>query len=223
MKRILYVLIILFIPHSYAANSIGIRDYDYVEWYVGSAKSVAFWHAKAMGFKITGYAGPETGVRDRVSYYLTKNNLKFVITSALQPECNDICDFIKRHGDGIKRFAYEVGDVKKCYQYVVAHGGIPVRKPHKIQDHLGYVEEASIKIYDDTEIVLISRDNYRGIFKPGFQKPIYLQNVTSKETNLKRVDHIVGNVRINEMRKWADYLNEAFDFQTFIDFGPGDI
>ncbi len=53
------------------SQALGIRKYDYVEFYVGSAKMVAFWYAKALGLEITGYLGPETGVRDRVSYYLT--------------------------------------------------------------------------------------------------------------------------------------------------------
>jgi len=30
----------------------------------------AYWHAKALGLDITAYAGPETGVKDRISYVL---------------------------------------------------------------------------------------------------------------------------------------------------------
>jgi len=67
------------------SDILGIRSYDYVEFYVGSAKMSAFWYAKAMGMEITGYTGPETGSRDRVSYYLKKNNFKLVLTSAVQP------------------------------------------------------------------------------------------------------------------------------------------
>ena len=39
--------------------------FDFVEFYVGSAKMVAYWHAKAMGFELLGYKGPEYGVSDR--------------------------------------------------------------------------------------------------------------------------------------------------------------
>jgi len=58
------------------ANKLGIRGFDFVEFYVGSAKMVTYWHAKAMGLNITAYKGPETGSRDSTSYYLTKNKLK---------------------------------------------------------------------------------------------------------------------------------------------------
>jgi len=49
------------------SDSLGIRKYDYVEFYVGSAKMVAYWYAKALGLKIEGYSGPETGRRDRTT------------------------------------------------------------------------------------------------------------------------------------------------------------
>ena len=51
------------------AEHLGLLGYDYVEFYVGSAKMWAYWHAKAMGMKIVGYLGPETGVKGKVSYY----------------------------------------------------------------------------------------------------------------------------------------------------------
>jgi len=37
------------------------------------------------------------------------------------------------------------------------------------------------------------------------------------------IDHIVGNVRTNEMDLWANYLNKSLNFETFIEFGAGDI
>ena len=60
------------------ANSMGIRGYDYVEFYVGSAKLISYWYVKALGFDITAYCGPETGVRDRTSFYLENNNVRRV-------------------------------------------------------------------------------------------------------------------------------------------------
>ena len=54
------------------ADKLRILGYDFVEFYVGSAKMWAYWHAKAMGMKITGYLGPETGVKEKISYF--RNN-----------------------------------------------------------------------------------------------------------------------------------------------------
>ena len=37
------------------------------------------------------------------------------------------------------------------------------------------------------------------------------------------IDHIVGNVRENEMNLWAEYFNKTMGFKTFVDFKAGDI
>jgi len=200
-----------------------IRGYDYVEFYVGSAKMVAYWYAKAMGMEITGYLGPETGVRDRMSYYLTKNNLKIVVTSALQPECYDVAGFVAKHGDGAKRWAVEVDDVGSAFRYATTRGAVMVSKPRRFENDHGYVEEAAIRLYDDTELVFINRDHYDYIFRPDFCKPHQQINIVCEDTGLIGIDHIVGNVRENEMNVWAAYFNQTMGFETFVDFKAGDI
>ncbi|MFQ5453578.1 MAG: 4-hydroxyphenylpyruvate dioxygenase [Candidatus Zixiibacteriota bacterium] len=202
---------------------IGIRGYDFVEFYVGSAKMSAYWFARALGLNITGYLGPETGVRDRVSYYLTKNNIKIVITSPVHPGSYEIQGFINHHGDGVKRWAVEVDDVDTAFKYATRNGAVMVRKPQRYKNHHGYVEEAAIRLYDDTELVYINRDNYKHIFKPDFCEPLQHIIIDSHDTGILGIDHIVGNVRENEMNLWADYFNKTMGFETFIDFKPGDI
>jgi 4-hydroxyphenylpyruvate dioxygenase len=204
-------------------NSLGIRGYDYIEFYVGTANKWAYWFNRAMGLNITGYAGPETGVKDRTSFLLSKNNLSFVLTAPLQPGNYDIYGFLQRHGDGVKRWSMEVDDVEKAFAYAVGKGGIPVKKVAKEEDENGFITEAAIKVYDSAEIVFINRDNYKGLFRPGFGEPVHDMKLTAEDTGLQIVDHIVGNVRENEMNLWVDYMNNALNFQTFIDFGPGDI
>ncbi|MCF7809031.1 MAG: 4-hydroxyphenylpyruvate dioxygenase [Candidatus Marinimicrobia bacterium] len=205
------------------SDSLGIRGYDYIEFYVGSAKMVAYWYAKALNMEITGYQGPETGVRDRISYYLSKNKLKFVITSGLKPDSVEILNFLNLHGDGIKRWAIEVDDVEKIYTHAMEKGAISVRRPQHLKNAHGSVSEAAIRLFDDTELVYINRDNYGHIFKPGYDKPIQNIEIQAEETGLMAVDHIVGNVRENEMDRWANYFNETMNFQTFVDFQKGDI
>lgn len=212
------------VPSKIPQNSMGIRGYDYVEFYVGSAKQVAFWHMKALGLDLVGYLGPETGHRDRVSYLLaTKTNLKIVITSALQPGTYEISSFVQKHGDGVKRWCVEVVNVNETFSKAVKNGAVPIKKPYRLEDKDGFVEQAAIRLYDDTEINFINYDNYKGLFKPGYEKPVMNIQISRKETNLKIVDHIVGNVYVNEMDYWASYINSALDFETFIYFGPGDI
>ena len=212
------------IPSKIANNSMGIRGYDYIEFYVGSGKMSAFWHAKALGLNIVAYMGPETGHRDRQSFLLSnEHNLKILIPSALQPDTYDIHGFINKHGDGVKRWCVEVVDVKESFYKAIANGAVPVKKPYKTEDKDGFVAQAAIRLYDDTEINFINYDNYKGLFKPGFEKPSYNIEVGREDTGLKGIDHIVGNVHVNEMDYWSNYINRSLDFETFIHYGPGDI
>ncbi|MFQ5498887.1 MAG: 4-hydroxyphenylpyruvate dioxygenase [Candidatus Zixiibacteriota bacterium] len=204
-------------------NRLGIRGYHFIEFYVGSARMVAYWYARAFGMEITGYLGPETGVRNRCSYYLTKNNLKILVTSALQPDTYDVISFLNRHGDGIKRWAVDVDNVEAAFEHATSHGAVMVRRPAKQENKHGYTWEAAIRLYDDTELVYFNGDNYGHIFRPDFCEPLQNINLESHDTGVKGIDHIVGNVRENEMNLWADYFNKTMDFETFVDFGPGDI
>ncbi len=205
------------------ADFIGIRQYDFVEFYVGSARMTAYWMVKALGLDIVGYLGPETGVRDHCSYYLKAGNLQFVVTSPLQSSCYEVYGWITKHGDGVRRWSVEVDDVTAAFKYATSHGAVMVTRPHKIEDHHGYVEEAAIRLYDDTELVYINRDNYGGIFKPRYCKPLQNLSYTRRETGIVGIDHIVGNVRENEMNLWAEYFNKTMGFETFVDFKAGDI
>src|ERR1700754_3171331 len=87
---------------------------DYVEFYVGNAKQAAHFYKTAFGFQSLAYAGPETGVKDRVSYVLVQNKLRFVLTTPLRPG-NEISMHVDNHGDGVKVLAIWVDDARKTF------------------------------------------------------------------------------------------------------------
>ncbi len=205
------------------SNAMGIKGYDYVEFYTGSAKMVAYWHAKAMGFEVKAYSGPETGVRDRCSYLLESGRLRILITAPLHPSTYEVSNYVMQHGDSVKRWGVRVMDVKASFARAIKNGAIPVRKPHMLEDKNGEVETAAIRLYDDSEMTFSNYDNYNGLFRPGFDHPMQDITMHSENTGLLSIDHIVGNVNENEMDQWANYFNRTMDFETFVDFGPGDI
>src|ERR1700722_15746316 len=81
-----------------ASNPLARIDWDYIEFYAGNAKQAAHFYMTAFGFDQIAYAGPETGVKDRCSYVLQQNKLRFVITSSLLPD-DDIAKHVSLHGD----------------------------------------------------------------------------------------------------------------------------
>src|SRR6476661_2132613 len=80
---------------------------DHVDFYVGNAKQAAYFYRAAMGMQLVAYCGPETGVRDRASYLLQQNKIRFVLTSPLRPE-GAIAAHIHLHGDGVRDIALSV-------------------------------------------------------------------------------------------------------------------
>ena len=67
---------------------------DYVEFYVGNARQAAHYYRTAFGFRLAAYRGPETGTRDRASYVLVQDKIRFVLTTPLQPE-GEIAEHIR--------------------------------------------------------------------------------------------------------------------------------
>src|SRR5438445_3899612 len=72
---------------------------DYIEFYVGNAKQAAHYYRSAFGMTLVAYSGPETKTRDRASYVLQQDKIRFVLTTSLHSE-HPITRHLLVHGDG---------------------------------------------------------------------------------------------------------------------------
>src|SRR5579884_1912926 len=86
-----------------------VLGWDHLEWWVGNARAVTAWLASGFGFRVAAYAGPETGVTDRVSYLLQQGDIRYVVTAGLDPD-GEVAGHVQRHGDGIRHIAWRVAD-----------------------------------------------------------------------------------------------------------------
>ena len=77
-----------------------INNFHHIEFYVGNAKQSVHYYRSAFGFKPYAYAGPETGIKDQVSYVLKNNKQFFVFTTPLSSN-HPGSDWLKKHGDGV--------------------------------------------------------------------------------------------------------------------------
>jgi 4-hydroxyphenylpyruvate dioxygenase len=93
-----------------ATDPMPLNGIDHVELWVGNAKQAAFFYQRAFGFRVTAYAGLETGMRDRTSYVLEQGRIRLVITGALHSD-SPIAAHHHRHGDGVKVIGLSVPDV----------------------------------------------------------------------------------------------------------------
>ncbi|HEX4959028.1 MAG TPA: 4-hydroxyphenylpyruvate dioxygenase [Lacibacter sp.] len=194
---------------------------DYVEFYVGNAKQAAHYYISAFGFQPLAYAGPETGMKDRVSYAVRQNKLTFVLTTPLRSD-NEIADHVYKHGDGVKCLALKVEDAVKAWQETTTRGARSYMEPAVLKDAQGELVMSGIHTYGDVVHLFIERKNYNGVFMPGYRvwnNPYY----KTEETGLLYVDHCVGNVGWNQMNRWVQFYEEVMGFRNILSFDDKDI
>jgi 4-hydroxyphenylpyruvate dioxygenase len=194
---------------------------DYVEFYVGNARQSAHYYRAAFGFRLAAYCGPETGTRDRASYVLVQNKVRFVLTTPLHPD-HAISRHISLHGDGVRDIALWVDDAEAAWRETTKRGAISVREPETLADEHGEVRVSAIAIYGDTIHTFVERRDYKGVFLPGFV-PVETEDTVARPVGLKHIDHMVGNVGWGEMNRWVDFYRDAMGFRMFKHFDDNDI
>lgn len=197
-----------------------INGTDYIEFWVGNAKQSAMYYRAAFGFQLAAYRGPETGVRDRASYLLTQDKLRFVLTSAINSD-HEIARHVNTHGDGVRDIAFWVDDARDAYSKAIERGAESAQAPTVFTDEHGEVIIAGIRTYGETVHSIVERRNYKGLFLPGFRASTSpYQAVT---TGLKYVDHCVGNVELGKMNDWVEFYSRVLGFHNILTFDDKDI
>lgn len=202
------------------ADFLPLQGTDYVEFYVGNAKQAAHYYKTAFGFQSLAYAGPETGVKDRVSYAIRQNKLTFVLTTPLR-KGNEIADHIAKHGDGVKMLALKVEDATSAWEETTKRGGKSYMMPTTLKDDSGELVMSGIHTYGDTIHLFIERKNYSGPFMPGYRK--WESAYNPPDTGLLYVDHCVGNVGWNQMNPWVKFYEDVMGFKNILSFDDKDI
>ena len=194
-----------------------IKNWDHIEFYVGNAKQAAQYYSLVWGFVPVAYAGLETGLRDRASYVMQQGKIRFVLTTALNPE-SPIARHALRHGDGVKDIALEVPDAEHAYHEALRRGARSAMEPTVTEDEHGTVKRAAIFTYGETLHSFIERTDYHGPFLPGYRavEPTSMQ--LSRDAGLRAIDHVVGNVELGKMNEWVQFYEDVMGFTQIIHF-----
>lgn len=191
---------------------------DTIEFYVGSAKQWAYFHEKAMGFRMVGYSGPETGVRDRISYLLQQGEVRLIFTGFLSRE-SEISRHVELHGDGVKDIAIDVNDLDRTLSFIRENGVVKSVETKNLKGDSGTLATAKLTTFGETVHSLRDYGEWDSDLPPGFKE------VQSPEANLgvKKVDHVVGNVEENKMDPWVNYYVKGLGFRQLMSFDDKDI
>ena len=194
---------------------------DHLEFYVGNAKQAAHYYRSAFGMSLVAYSGPETGVRGRASYVLQQDKIRFVLTTALQPN-DPVTEHVRLHGDGVHSIALTVDDADSAYRETVHRGAVGVLEPTALEDEHGEARVSSIALYGDTVHTFVERRNYQGAFLPGFVA-LASNDRVCRSVGLKYIDHIVANVALGDMDEWVHFYQYVMGFRLYQTFDDEDI
>ncbi|RMG32243.1 MAG: 4-hydroxyphenylpyruvate dioxygenase, partial [Methanobacteriota archaeon] len=117
------------------------------------------------------------------------------------------------HGDGVRDVAFWVDDARAAWEYTTSRGAVSHLEPTTYEDENGAVVLASIHTYGDTLHTFVQRDNYQGVFLPGFVP--YKSPLPTRPVNLNFVDHFVGNQPEGDMEKIAQWYENVLGFHRF--------
>ena len=201
-------------------DEVELLGYDAIEFHVGNARQAAHFYRTAFGFRLVGYAGPETGVKDRASYVLTQGEIRLVLTAGLGPE-HPASRSQLRHGDAIVDVAFTVPDAARAFAVATARGAEPVAAPRRLHDDLGTATVATIAVYGDTVHSFVERDADApvGWYRPGYV-PIEQDPLVGggPATGLVAIDHVVANVHRGDMERWSAFYERILGFRPLRHF-----
>jgi 4-hydroxyphenylpyruvate dioxygenase len=199
-----------------AQDFLPLNGIDHVEFWVGNAKQAAGYYRALWGFTPVAYAGLETGVRDRVSYVLVQNEIRFVFTAPLTPD-GELAEHVRRHGDGVHDIAFAVDDVENAWRETTSRGARSALEPAELKGKKGVLRRSAIHTYGEVLHSFVDRSDYRGTFAPGYHRIANPAAAATGQTLLE-VDHCVGNVGLGEMDRFVDFYRSVMGFSQLIHY-----
>src|SRR3954463_2346918 len=153
-----------------AADFLPLNGIDHVEFWVGNARQASAYFRALWGFTPIAYAGLETGIRDRASYVMRRDDITIVLTAPLTPD-GEIAEHVRRHGDGVKDIAFAVDDVRSAFAETTKRGARPAIEPTEIDGGPdGTLRRSAVYTYGEARHSFIDRSGYHGVFAPGYRR-----------------------------------------------------
>jgi len=199
-----------------AQDFLPLKGIDHVEFWVGNAKQAAHYYRALWGFTPVAFAGLETGVRDRSSFVMVQNDIRFVFTAPISPD-GEIAEHVAKHGDGVKDIAFGVDDVESAWRETTSRGAVSALEPTALEGKKGTLRRSAIRAYGEVVHSFVDRSDYHGTFAPGYHR---VKNPAPPATgqHLLEVDHCVGNVELGDMNRFVEYYKNVLGFAQLIHY-----
>ncbi|HEX5149324.1 MAG TPA: VOC family protein, partial [Candidatus Limnocylindrales bacterium] len=153
-----------------AGDFLPLKGIDHVEFWVGNARQAAAYYRALWGFTPVAFSGLETRVRDRASYVMVQNDIRFVFTAPLTPD-GEVAEHVRLHGDGVRDIAFAVDDVESAWRETTSRGAVSAFTPTELDGgDDGVLRRSSIHAYGEVLHSFVDRSGYAGAFAPGYRR-----------------------------------------------------
>ena len=202
-----------------AADFLPLNGIDHVEFWVGNARQAAAYYRALWGFTPVAFSGLETKVRDRASYVMGQNDIRFVFTAPLTPD-GEIAEHVREHGDGVHDIAF----ARRRRRVGLARdddprGASSAQEPTELDGgEDGVLRTAAIHTYGETLHSFVDRSRLPRRLRAGLSQGRRSRRARPTGLRLLEVDHCVGNVGLGEMDAFVDFYRDVLGFAQLIHY-----
>ncbi|MBA3849740.1 MAG: 4-hydroxyphenylpyruvate dioxygenase [Opitutus sp.] len=194
-----------------AANPLGLKQFDHVEFWVDDADQWRDFFVKKYGMVPRAYGDATTGLAGRRAHLVGQGRVNFVVTEpqGAGPEAEAVRAHLEKHGCGVRDVAFRVQDARHAFAEAQRRGATAVRGVFGNER----LATASIAAYGDTIHTFVERKQ-PGEFLPGFQN--VAGGIDDRDINFAMIDHIVANVE--RMDEWVTFYEQVFGLDLYMHF-----
>ncbi|MBA4136282.1 MAG: 4-hydroxyphenylpyruvate dioxygenase [Opitutus sp.] len=194
-----------------AANPLGLKQFDHIEFWVDNADQWRDFFVKKYGMVPRAYGDNSTGLKGRRAHLVGQGRVNFLVTEpqGTGAEADAVRAHLEKHGCGVRDVAFRVKDAKHAFTEAQRRGANPVKEVFSDD----FVVGAAIAAYGDTIHSFIERKQ-PGEFLPGFQN--VAGGIDDRDINFAMIDHVVANVE--RMDEWVTYYEQVFGLDLFMHF-----
>lgn len=199
------------VEHKVAANPLGLKGIDHIEFIVDDADQWRDFFIKKYGMAARHYADENTGVKGRRAHVVGQGRINFIVA---EPQGRGAeADFMRwhldQHGCGVRDVAFRTRDAGHALDEAARRGANVIRPLQGDATFRG----GSIAAYGDTIHSFIERAPHAP-FAPGYQ-PVH-GHAEKGPIHFAMIDHVVANVE--HMEEWVKFYEEVFGFDLFMHF-----
>ena len=207
-------------PDAYAeaGDFLPLNGIDHVEFWVGNARQASAYYRALWGFTPVAFSGLETKVRDRASYVMVQNDIRFVFTAPLTPD-GEIAEHVRQHGDGVHDIAFAVDDVESAWRETTSRGAVSALEPTELDGgEDGVLRKASIRTYGETLHSFVDRRALRRRLRARLPQGQAAGPRRGRAAACSRSTTASATSELGEMDQFVDFYRDVLGFSQLIHY-----